>query len=268
MLERLVMTGAAGGVGKALRPFLSQLAETVVLSDIVPVGDLAAHETYKACDLSDRSAVDDLLDGADGVIHLGGVSLEKPWAQILEANIAGAYNLFEAARQGTKPRIVFASSNHVTGFYRRDQRIGPDMPVRPDSLYGVSKVFGEGLASLYFDKFGVECLSVRIGWCFPKPKDMRTQAIYLAAEDLFALCTRAFEAPRLGHTIVYGVSDNEEMWWDNASAAFLGWRPRHGSAQWRAEMLAKEPRWDPADPGVLYQGGGFAAGGHPDDETD
>ncbi|WP_127902994.1 NAD-dependent epimerase/dehydratase family protein [Solirhodobacter olei] len=265
MLKKLLMTGAAGGVGRALRPYLSRMAERVVLSDIVEVGELAPHESFQACELSDRAGVEALAEGVDGIIHLGGISLERPWKQILGANIEGAYNLFDAARLSGKPRIVFASSNHVTGYYGREMRIGPQMPVRPDSLYGVSKAFGEALASLYFDKFELECLTVRIGWCFPKPKDMRTQAIYLAVEDLADLCERAFTAPRLGHTIVYGVSNNDECWWDNSSAAFLGWKPKHSSALWREEMLAAEPDWNPADPLVRFQGGGFAGSGHPDD---
>lgn len=266
MLNRLLLTGAAGGVASALRPFLSKLSQTVLLSDISEIDDLMPHETFRACDLSDRAAVNTLVEGADGIIHLGGVSVEKKFDLICDANIVGVYNMFEASRRHGKPRIVYASSNHVTGFYRRDERVNARMPTRPDSLYGVSKVFGEGMASLYFDKFGVECLSVRIGWCFPKPKDMRTQVIYLAAEDLFDLCVRAFEAPRLGHTVVYGVSNNEESWWDNSHASFLGWQPKHSSAKWRAEILASAPDRDPLDPAVIYQGGAFVTAGHPDDD--
>lgn len=265
MLKRLLLTGAAGGVGQALRPLLPQLAETVLLSDIANAGELRPHETFLACDLADRQAVDALVDGVDGIIHLGGISTEQPFDPILAGNIVGTYNLFEAARHFGMPRIVFASSNHVIGFYRRDERLDASVLPRPDSLYGVSKAFGESLASFYFDKFGQECLSVRIGSCFPQPKDARMLATWLAVEDLCDLCARAFEVPRLGNAIVYGVSDNDESWWDNSAAAFLGWRPKHSSAQWRAEVLAREPAADPNSPAVVYQGGGFAAAGHPED---
>lgn len=267
MLKKLLMTGAAGGVGKALRPHLRTFAQTVVLSDIAAVDDPAEHESFVACDLAERDAVDDLVKGVDGIVHLGGVSVERPFDMILQANILGAYNLFEAARRNGRPRIVFASSNHVVGYYRRDERLDSTVVPKPDSFYGVSKAFGENLASLYFDKFGQECLSVRIGSCFPKPRNPRMLATWLAVEDFSALCARAFEAPRLGNAIVYGVSDNDEVWWDNRMAAFLGWKPKHSSAGWRAETLADAPTEDPRDPAVIFQGGAFASAGHPE-ETD
>lgn len=266
MMKRLLMTGAAGGVGTKLRPFLSQIAEEVVLSDLAEVGGLQPHERSVPCELGDAAAVNALLDGVDGVIHLGGISVEKPWEMILNGNIAGCYNVFEAARHNGRPRIVFASSNHVIGFYRRDETLDASMLPKPDSLYGVSKAFGENLASLYFDKFGQETLSVRIGSCFDKPANPRMLATWLAAEDLFDLIARAFAAPRLGHTIVFGASANDEQWWDNSKAGFLGWRPKHSSAKWRAEVLAEAAPEAATDLAVVYQGGAFTAAGHPDDE--
>ncbi len=267
MLDKLLLTGAAGAVGRALRPMLPQIARSVVLSDLAAIDDAGPHETFRQCDLGDKAAVDALFEGVDGVIHLGGISIEKPFDLILNGNIVGLYNVFEAARHHGKPRIIFASSNHVIGFYRRDQRLDSTVLPKPDTLYGLSKAFGENVASLYFDKFGQECLSVRIGSCFPKPRDRRMLATWLAVEDLFDLCVRAFEAPRLGHTIVFGASANEETWWDNGNAAFLGWQPKHSSAKWRAEVYANAPVQQPDDPAVVFQGGGFTALGHPDDEA-
>ncbi len=267
MLQKLLMTGAAGGVGSKLRPFLPRIAKHVVLSDIAKIDDLAAHERFAACELGDVQAVSALLDGVDGVIHLGGISIEKPFERILNGNILGTYNIFEAARHHGRPRVVFASSNHVTGYYRRDERIDNRVLPKPDTLYGVSKAFGETLASFYFDKFGQECLSVRIGSCFDKPKDRRMLATWLAAEDLFDLIACAFAVPRLGHTIVYGVSDNEQIWWDNRNAGFLGWKPKHNAAKWRDEIMAGAKPEAPTDPAVIYQGGAFAAAGHPADES-
>lgn len=265
MLKTLLMTGAAGGVGTALRPLLSELAETVILSDIVGIDDLGPNERFVRCDVTDRDGLDALVKGVDGIIHLGGVSTEKPFDMILQGNILGLYNLYEAARHNGKPRIVFASSNHAIGYYRRDERLDNKVPPRPDSLYGVSKVFGEGLASMYFDKFGQETLSVRIGSCFPKPRNRRMLATWLSARDLMTLCGRAFDAQWLGHTIVYGASANDEQWWDNGNAGFLGWRPQDSSSQWRAEILANAEPETISDPAVLYHGGGFAAAGHPED---
>jgi uronate dehydrogenase len=264
MLKRLLMTGAAGGVGQAIRPLLPDIAETVLLSDIVTVGDLQPHESFQSCDLADKTAVDKLVAGVDGILHLGGISIEKPFDLILNGNIIGAYNLFEAARHHGKPRIIFASSNHVVGFYRRDEKIDATALPRPDSLYGVSKVFGESLASLYFDKFGQECLSIRIGSCFPEPRNPRMLATWLAVEDLRDLCGRAFAVPKLGNAIVYGMSDNDAVWWDNGKADFLGWRPKHSSRRWQAGIMSGMTE-DPKDPATLYQGGAFASAGHPED---
>ncbi|ODC02743.1 NAD-dependent dehydratase [Terasakiispira papahanaumokuakeensis] len=265
MLNKLLVTGAAGGVGKAIRPYLKSLAKSVRLSDIVDIENPADHEEVVTCDLADYEGVKALVDGCDGVIHLGGVSVEKPWQGILQANIIGTYNLYEAARHLNKPRIVFASSNHTIGFYPRSQKIDTEVPRRPDTVYGLSKCFGEDLASLYFDKFGIETLSVRIGSCFPKPADTRMLATWLSVEDLMSLFARAFNAPKLGNTVIYGVSDNTEQWWDNRKVSFLGWKPQHSSEQWRAEIEENAPKADPNAPEVVYQGGKFAAAGHPDD---
>jgi uronate dehydrogenase len=265
MLKKLLLTGAAGGVGKAIRPLLGELAEAVVLSDLVEITDLSASETFIGGDLADVSVVGRMMDGIDGVIHLGGVSVERPFDQILQGNIVGLYNLYEAARARGMPRIVFASSNHVVGYYRRDERIDSQVPPLPDSLYGVSKVFGEAVASMYWSKFGQETLSVRIGSCFEKPLNPRMLATWLSQRDFVSLCGRAFATPRLAHTVIYGASANDEQWWDNRHAGFLGWSPKDSSARWRAEVEEAAGRQDPADPAVIYQGGAFASAGHPED---
>ncbi len=266
MLKQLLLTGAAGRVGAALRPFLTRFAETVLLSDIEPIDDLAPHERFRAADVSDRAEVDALFaEPVDGVIHLGGVSVERPFEMICQGNLIGAYNVFDAARLNGRPRMIYASTNHIIGFYRRDQRLDANAPLRPDSLYAASKAWGEALSSLYWDKFGVESLCVRIGYCFPKADTPRTLVGWLAAEDLADLCERAFTVEYLGRAIIYAASDNEEKWWDNSAAAYLGWRPKHSSKEWRAEVMANAPEADPKDPSTIHQGGQWIGMGHPDD---
>lgn len=263
MLKKLLLTGAAGGVGKNIRPLLKSIAEDVVLSDIADLEDTGGYR-FVRCDLADRAGVDKLMEGVDGVIHLGGVSVERPFDMIVQGNIIGLHNLYEAARHNDRPRIVFASSNHVVGFYRRDEFIDNTVAPKPDSLYGVSKVFGEAIASMYWEKFGQETLSVRIGSCFEKPVNARMLATWLSHRDFVALCARAFAAPRLAHTVVYGASANDERWWDNGRASFLGWVPQDSSSGWRAEVETLADR-KPDDPATIYQGGGFTTAGHPDD---
>jgi uronate dehydrogenase len=263
MLNKLLLTGAAGGLATLLRPHLSAMARHVILSDLAKTPSLLDHESYVHCNLAHEDAVRDLVRGVDGIIHLGGVSVEMPFEKLLSSNILGLYNIFEAARAANQPRIIYASSNHVVGFYRRDQKIDNTALPLPDTLYGVTKAFGENLASFYSSKFGQECLSVRIGSCFEKPKDPRMLKTWLAVEDFADLCACAFRVPQLKHTIVYGCSDNANEWWDNENATFLGWKPKKSSAKWAAEVQEKHGPEDPANPATLYQGGGFVTLDHP-----
>ncbi|GAB3338887.1 NAD-dependent epimerase/dehydratase family protein [Chromohalobacter beijerinckii] len=265
MLKRLLVTGAAGGVGKAIRPHLSKLAHQVRLTDIADLGVANGHEELVRCDLTDADGVKNLVADCDGIVHLGGVSVEKPWMDILQANIIGTYNLYEAVRAFRNPRVVFASSNHTIGYYPRTERIDTDAPRRPDSLYGVSKCFGEDLASLYYNKFNVETLCVRVGSCFSEPADARMLATWLSVEDFVSLLRRAFSAPKLACTVIYGASNNTESWWDNSKSSFLGWVPEDSSEPWRAEIEARKEQINPASPAVIYQGGKFVTFSHPDD---
>ncbi len=172
-MRRLLITGAAGQLGRVMRKRLAPLADTIRLADLARLDPPERDEECMSCDLSDAAAVHEMVAGCDGIVHLGGVSVERPFDQILGGNIVGLYNLYEAARAHGQPRIVFASSNHTIGYYPQTERLGPDAPYRPDGLYGVSKCFGEALARLYFDKFGQETALVRIGSCTPEPTNYR-----------------------------------------------------------------------------------------------
>lgn len=254
---RLLLTGAAGALGQLLRPRLQAHCAALRLSDIAPLGQAGPGEELMPAALEDAAAVHALLAGVDAVVHLGGVATEQPWAPILQANIIGVYHLYEAARRQGVKRIVFASSNHVTGFYRQDEVIDGRAPVRPDGLYGVSKAFGENLSRLYFDRYGIETVCVRIGSCFPEPKDRRMLATWLSGDDLERLVIACLSAPVAGHTVLYGMSDNTGTWWDNRLAAHLGYRPQDSSEPFRAELQARQPVLDTRDPVVQFQGGGF-----------
>ncbi len=256
-MERLLITGAAGGLGTMLRERMRGRARVLRLADIAPIPDPQPGEEIVQCDLADAAAVDAMVEGCDAILHMGGISVEQPWEPILQANIIGLFNLYEAARAHGQPRILFASSNHAIGFHPVSARLDADSPIRPDSLYGVSKCFGEALARMYFDKFGQETLIVRIGSCLEEPRDYRMLSTWLSPDDFVALIERMFEVPVLGCPIVYGASDNEASWWDNSKTAWLGWRPRDSSEKWRARIIARDglPRGD--DPVHQHQGGVF-----------
>ena len=260
-MKRLLITGAAGALGRMCRARLTHMADVIRVSDMADLGDAADHEEVVHCDLSDAAAVDDLVAGCDGVVHLGGKSIEGPWSVIKASNIEGTLNLYEAARKSGGPRIVFASSNHAIGFYPQSERLDAKSPTRPDSLYGVSKVFGEALASMYHDKFGIETASIRIGSCRPEPADHRMLATWLSYDDFVSLIECVFRVPVLGCPIVYGASDNDVSWWDNADIAHLGWRPKDNSRVFLEGLDARMARPDPEAATAKYQGGTFAVDG-------
>ena len=259
----LLLTGAAGGVGTALRERLKANCTVLRLSDRMDFGPAQAGEEMALADLSDASAVSAIVQGCQAIVHLGGVSVEGPFDPILQANIVGVYNLYEAARQHGVKRLVFASSNHVTGFYRQSETITPAHPPRPDSLYGVSKAFGEDLSRMYFDRYGIETACVRIGSSFVEPRDRRMLASWLSFDDLHRLITACLTTPVLGHCIIFGVSDNAVSWYDNASVRHVGYVPQDSSDGFREAIYARTPEPDVTDPTVIYQGGTFLMAGIP-----
>ncbi len=262
MLNKLLITGANGELGSVCRNRLGHLAETVRLSARKGLGAAAEKEEIVYCDLGDKAAVEALVDGCDGIVHMGGQSVEAPWDVVRNANIDGVFHLYEAARKSqVTPRIVFASSNHAIGFYPQSERLDAKSPPRPDGLYGVSKVFGEAIASMYYDKFGIETACIRIGSCFPEPKDHRMLATWMSQDDFVRLIERIFLVPRLGCPIIYGASANAASWWDNRDVAYLGWTPQDSSEGFRAKLDAAMDPPDRDDPLAMYQGGAFCADG-------
>ena len=258
-MQRVLMTGAAGDVGSRLRTLLRGTYPSLRLSDIRVLDDLRAGEDFIRADLSDYAQVEKIVDRIDGIIHLGGISVEAPWDTILNGNIVGCYNLFEAAYRAGVKRVVFASSNHAVGFYRRDQTIGVNVTVRPDSRYGVSKAFGEALGALYAEKHGLRVTCLRIGNVNDKPIDVRRLAIWLKPEDLMQLVRIGLEHPDVRFEIFYGASDNAAAWWDNGKARQFGYRPTGVAENYRQEAEAVQAKL-PHDPiGDLYQGGSFCS---------
>ncbi|TRZ68579.1 MAG: NAD(P)-dependent oxidoreductase [Comamonadaceae bacterium] len=254
---RLLLTGAGGNLGQELRPRLKVYCDVLRVSHRRDLGSAAEGEEVQIAALEDADQMLTLLDGVSAVVHMGGVSTEQPWAPILAGNIVGMVNLYEAARLKGVKRIVFASSNHVTGFYRQDEVVNTRMPPKPDGFYGLSKAFGEDLAQLYWDRWGIETVSIRIGSSFSEPRDRRMLATYLSYDDLERVIVAALTAPIVGHTIIYGVSDNQTIWWDNSNAKHIGYRPKDSSDQFRSAVEAKQPVIDTKDPAAIYQGGAF-----------
>jgi uronate dehydrogenase len=223
-VERLLLTGAAGRIGSVLRAGLRGTAGIVRLMDAQPLEAQAGEEVVQG----DVRSLEDsrrALAGCEAVVHLAAFPNEAEFETILEANIRGTYNLFEAARLEGCRRVVFASSNHATGYYPVGQVIGTDAPVRPDSYYGVSKVFGESLGRLYHDRDGMEVVCLRIGYFMPKPSAPGHLWTWLSHRDAVQLVQRSLEAAGVGFLIVYGVSGNRRSWWRHDGWQQIGYTP-------------------------------------------
>jgi uronate dehydrogenase len=254
-MKTVLMTGAAGSVGGHLRRELAGRYD-LRLSDLRSVGARGTGETFMRGDLSKLKDALRITKGVDAIIHLGGYSVEGPWRDILRANIVGCYNVFEAARRNGVERLLFATSNHAVGFYERHEKIDHGVPVRPDGRYGVSKVFGEALGSLYADKYGLRVFCMRLGNVHPVPVDERRLSIWMSPRDLAQLVSIGLEHPDIRFEIVYGISGNARAWYDNSNAARFGYRPLDDSEPYAPDVLAREPPGDPV--AARLQGGLFA----------
>ena len=257
-MKRVLLTGAAGDVGRRITPLLKAIYPELVLSDLAAPAETHGLAFRKA-ELGSLAEVQAAVAGVDGIIHLGGFSVEGPWETILNANIAGCYNLFEAARLAGVTRIIFASSNHAAGFYPRDETIPAEAPPLPDSRYGVSKAFGEALGALYAMKHGIGVTSLRIGNVGEVPLDVRRLAIMLHPEDLVQLIRIGLEHPDIVNEVFYGVSGNTRSWYDNSRAEAFGYKPKHDAESQVAYAEAEQKKLAPDLIADTYQGGTFCA---------
>lgn len=239
--KRILITGAAGQIGVALRHGLRGSYALLRLSDIAPLGAAQAGEEICSADLRDMAALEASMQGIDCIVHLGGVSVEDSWEKVLPANIEGCYNVFEAARRCGVKRVIFASSNHAIGFHRRERFIDNTVLPRPDSRYGVSKVFGEAVGRLYADKHGLSVACLRIGtFRTPdRPDEARQLLTWISHRDMVQLVRRCIDYPDYHFIVAYGVSNNLRSRWDNSNVKFLGYRPEDDSEAFAAEIFAR-----------------------------
>ena len=256
---KLVLTGAAGRLGSHLREPLSTMCDELVSTDIVDdIGTLYEGERYEKADLASLDDMMRVLEGADQVVHFGAIGDEAPFEQILGPNIIGAYNVWEAAYQHDLRRVVYASSIHAVGMHAKTDFIGTDAPHRPDTFYGLAKCFAEDLASMYWDKRGVESVCMRILSC-AQVNNARALGSWLSYDDLIHLVKQSINTPTTGFAVVYGVSNNDRAPVDNANASFLGYRPKDNAEQFAEKVLAEEPEQDLDDIAHHCQGGPFAS---------
>ena len=263
--NNILLTGAAGALGEQLRKTLSQNCNFLRISDKEKLVKKFKNEQVNQADLSSPEAMIDLTKNIDCVVHMGGQSIEGTWSNVLNSNIIGMYNLYEGCRKNNVKRVIWASSVHTVGFYPRSDVIDSKVLPRPDSNYGLSKVFGESLAQYYWDKYKIETVSVRIYSCLEEPKDHRHLSTWLSYDDLRRLIISSINSPNVQHSIIFGVSNNDSILIDNKYAKHIAYKPKDNGEEFRSLIEKKDGFIDSTDPLVTTHGGYFASSGHFDD---
>ncbi len=236
-MHRILLTGAAGEIGRAVRDDLRNRYPVIRLLHRGPITEIAEGEEFQLANLECFDEVDQAMADVDAVVHLGGKAQEGTWDVVLPSNIVGTYNVLEAARRHSVRRLVFASSHHVVGYYRRGRQIGPDEPARPDSRYAVSKVFGEALCRMYADKYGLSTVCLRIGSYQERPLNVRMLSTWVSPRDMVTLVHRALEAENIHFEVVYGMSANTRSWWQDTAAERLGYQPQDDAERFAADVM-------------------------------
>jgi uronate dehydrogenase len=253
----VLVTGSSGAIGSALAQRLPAYGWSILGFDRDPGADIVG-------DIRLPADIDEALAGnaVTAVVHLAGQPTEAPWPLIRDANIDGTFQVFDAARRHGVQRVVYASSNHATGFTPVTGELQADTPARPDTLYGVSKVFGEALARYYVDRYDMQVACLRIGTFAPSPPDRRSLSTWLSPEDCARLVDACLRAPTLGYAVLWGISNNTRRTWSLDDALALGYRPQDDAEAW-ADRLPD----DVAYPSDVLVGGGFTSPGFGIDEV-
>ena len=215
--NKIVLTGASGRLGSYLREPLSKITKKLVSTDKEDIGKTLHNEVFKKLNIKNFKEVNKILKKTDLIIHFGAYSNEGPFQEILDSNILGPYNIWKSAKKNKIKRIIFASSIHSVGMYRANETINHKVMHKPDTFYGLSKCFGENLAQMYWDKCGIECLTIRILSC-AKVTSKRSLSTWLSYDDLIRIVIQSTKIKKLGFEIIYGVSNNKRLNVDNTNA--------------------------------------------------
>lgn len=262
--QRILITGAAGRIGRMLRPRLARAGRTLRLLDIVPPEPHGPDEQVEpvTATVTDLDAMRAACRDVDAIVHLAGIPNEsRRWSDIVEVNIGGTQRVLEAARQEGVGRVVLASSNHAVGFWTHDAAPPEGLPAeaapRPDTYYGVSKVAMEALGSLYHSRFGIDVICLRIGTCAPRPTSPRALITWLSPDDAGRLVEACLSQEASGFHVVWGISRNTRRWWSLAEGAAIGYHPADDAEAYAADVLNGDGEPDFTHPELRLLGGRF-----------
>ena len=257
-MTKVALSGAGGIVGGILRKGLREQGfDLRAAGGSRPLTPMFDGEDVMHGDLRDPTVVDRLLSGVDVLIHMAGTSTEKLLPEIIDNNLRALVEVYEGARRHKVRRVVFASSNHAFGMYPVQERLKLDAEYRPDGFYGLSKVWGEALARMYWDKHGIQGILLRIGTAMGKPPENERQlSTWMGTDGLLQLVRRCIEAPNVGCTAVWGISDNARAYYDLSEGNAIGYKPAQNAEDWAPGILAQPNTLDPIARG--FQGGGWA----------
>ena len=257
MNKKVLVTGVSGHLGGMLFRTMAKIGYSNLLGTDLKKKNIEKNAKFITADLKNFQSILKITKGVYAIVHFGAIPVEDTQKNILQNNIIGTYNLFEAARINKVKRVVFASSNHAIGFHRRTTRLNEFSKQRPDSHYGLSKAFGEDLSRLYADKFNIKSMCIRIGSCLKVPEDKRHLSTWISYEDLTQLVNIGIKHKLIHHEIVYGVSKNKKSWWNNSRAYMLGYKPKDSADRFNVTALSKNEYKDKM--ALLFQGGVFTS---------
>lgn len=241
-MKSVLLTGAAGRIGQDLTRALAPGYKLRLLDRRLPA-ELADLGEWMAGDMNDPDLMDRACAGVDAVIHMGGTPNASDWQTTLDLNIIATRTVFDAARRNGVGKMIYGSSHHIVGFHDVHGPISPDMPVRPDSLLGISKAFGEAYCRYMTDKFGMACFALRIGSYRPAPDNARSMSIWLSPADMVRLAVACLETTSAGYHTIYGVSANGRLHLDDPDAVRIGYQPQDRSDDFLApgDNFADQP---------------------------
>lgn len=255
-MKKVALSGAGGNMGRLLRVELQKRGVNLrSAGGRTPLVPLQEGEDVMHGDLRDPAVVDRLLHGVDVLIHLAGTSVEKPLPEIIENNLVALHQVYEGARRNKVQRIVFASSNHAFGMHSVNDKLDLDAPFRPDGFYGLSKAWGELMARMYWDKHGIEGISLRIGSCEKAPANFRHLSTWLGHEDTVELIMRCIDTPDVGYVALWGVSANARSYWTPNASERLGYQPQQNSQDYAPVILPQKNPLNAVE--QQFQGGSF-----------